>query len=200
MADPLFGQLFAEMQAEDAVGLLLAAQLTETPNDLQIVVRTTLFDKAVGGLRDQNQYLIKTVGLAEHQISLGLFDQIAFEDDHPLLYHYNTRRVRVFIGSRPTSPDAVIREIESAHTEVYDTWRELLMDLNKLSPPEQVFNAGFGLLGEMSQPFATAVAQVLAHHGVKYNVVAEDTPEVKMKLLSIDESYFVAADFTIEQL
>ncbi len=198
MADQLFSQLFGEMQAEDAVGLLLAAQLTETPNDLQVVVRTTVFDKGTGGLRDQNQYLIKSVGLVEHKLSLGLFDHIGFIDEHPLLYHYNTPVVRVFIGSRPAAPETLMREIEMAHTDVYDTWRDLPMDLNKLCQPEQLLDAGFGLLGEMPQPFANAVAQVLARHQVKCNLVTDDAPTAQMKLLAVDESYFVAADFAIE--
>jgi hypothetical protein len=198
MEDALFDQLFGEMQAEDAVGLLVAVQLTESPNDVQFVVRSTVFDKSTGGLRDQNQYLIKSVGMVEHQVSLGMFDHIAFIDEHPLLYHYNTPPVRVFVGSRAESPDAIMHEIELTHTEVYDTWRDLSMDLNPLCPPEQLFSAGYGLLGMMPQPFAQAVAQVLARHHVKCNLVTDEQPPTQMKLLAVDESYFVAADFAIE--
>jgi hypothetical protein len=200
MVEKLFSQLFEEMRSEDAVGVLLAAQITDSPNDLQLIVRTTVFDKAVGGLREQSQYAIKTAGLAEHQITLGLFDHIGFIEDHPLLYHYNTPTVRVFIGSRPEAPHTVLDEIEQAHADVYDTWRDLTMDLNKLCPPEQLFKSGFGLLGEMPQPFATVVAEVLARHKVKYNLTADEAPPAHMKLLAIDDSYFVAADFAIEQI
>jgi hypothetical protein len=200
MVEQAASQLFEEMQSEDAVGLLLAAQLTDSPNDLQVIVRTTVFDKAVGGLRELSQYAIKTLGLAEHQITLGLFDHIAFIEDHPLLYHYNTPVVRVFIGSRPEAPESLLREIEQAHGDVYDAWRDLPMDLNKLCPPEQLFNAGFGLLGEMPQPFANVVAEVLTRHQVKHNLATEDAPTTRMKLLAIDDSYFIAADFVIEHI
>ncbi len=195
----MFDQLFNEMHVEDAVGLMLAAQLAETPDDVQIIVRTTVFDKSIGGLRDQNQYAIKATKVAEHKLTLGLFDHIAFIDDHPLLYHHNAPRLCVFVSSRAESADAVMHDIEDVHTEVYDTWRDLPMDLNSLSTPEQVLDTGFGLLGEMPEPFAKAVADVLNRHGVKHNLVTEEEPPSQaMKLLAIDDSYLVAAEFSIE--
>ena len=54
----LFDQLFREMEAEDAVGLLVAVQLGRSVNDVNFMLQTTLFEKSVGGLRPQTQYII----------------------------------------------------------------------------------------------------------------------------------------------
>ncbi len=194
----MFDQLFQDMQAEDAVGVLLAAHLGNTPDEILFVIQSTRFDRSMGGLRPQHQYIIRAVGLAEHKISLGTFQDISLIDDHPLLYHHNTPRVRVFISSQPESPDTLLQDISRAHTEVYDTWRDLADDLNQLVEPPQLFAAGFGLFGEMPQPFADAVSQVFTRHGVKHNLVIDETSPRQMKLLSIDDSYCVAADFSIE--
>lgn len=193
-----FEQLTQEMQAEDAVGLLAAAQLGRSVNELSLVVQTTLFDRAVGGLRPQTQYVIQVSGLVEHKLSLGLFNQIGFVADHPLLYHHNLPRVRVFVGSQVADPEPLIEAINDAHSQVYDGWRDLEMDLNKLSPMDRVLRAGYGLLGEMPQPFAKAVSEVLTQHSVQHTLMEDDTPPAPMKLLVLDESYLVGADFTAD--
>ena len=72
------------------------------------------------------------------------------------------------------------------------------MDINKLTPIANVLRAGYGLLGEMPEPFATAVSQALKQHGVEHTLVEDNPPILPMKLLVLDESYCVAANFTIE--
>jgi hypothetical protein len=194
----VFEQLTREMQAEDAVGLLAAAQLGRSVNELSLVVQTTLFDRSIGGLRPQTQYVIQARGLAEHKLTLGLFNRIGFVADHPLLYHHNLPRVRVFVGSPNADPEPLIQAISDAHVQVYDGWRDLEMDLNKLAPLDRVLRAGYGLLGEMPQPFAKAVSAVLTQHGIQHTLMEDDAPPVPMKLLVLDESYLVGADFTAE--
>ncbi len=186
------------MQAEDAVGLFVAAQLGNTPEEILCVVQSTLFDRSVGGLRLQHRYVIRALGLTEHKISLGMFNTIDLIGEHPLLYHHNTPRVRVFINSRPESPDELFCAITKAHGETYDTWRDLHDDLNPLIEPEKLLAAGFGLLGEMPQPFAEAVSEVCTQYGVQHNLVVGDPPPRQMKLLSIDDSYLVASEFHID--
>ncbi len=194
----LFEQLAQEMQAEEAVGLLAAAQLSHGVNEMSFVVQTTLFDKAVGGLRPQTQYIIQANGVVEHKLTLGLFNQIGFVQDHPLLYHHNMPRVRLFVGSAVADAVPLIDAIGDAHTQVYDGWRDLEMDLNKLAPLERVLRAGYGLLGEMPEPFAAALSEVLTRRGVQHTMMYDDAVSLPMKLLMLDESYFVASDFDIE--
>jgi hypothetical protein len=194
----VFQQLTQEMQAEDAVGLLAAAQLGRSVNELSLIVQTTLFDRSVGGLRPQTQYVIQASGLVEHKLTLGLFNRIGFVADHPLLYHHNLPRVRVFVGSPLADPDRLIQAINDAHTQVYDGWRDLEMDLNRLASIDRVLQAGYGLLGDMPQPFAKTISEVLTQYGVQHTLMEDDAPPVPMKLLVLDESYLVGADFTAE--
>ncbi len=196
----MFDQLFTEMQSDDAVGLLLAAQLHNTPGEMNIVVQSTLLDHSIGRLKPQNQYVIHLINLAEHKLTLGLFDEIAFVESHPLLYHHNAPRFDVFISSAPESPESVLQEIEDAHEEILRGWRDITRDFNPMTAPDAILRTGFGFLGKMPEPVAQAVAQVLTRHNVQHNLIADETPITPMKLLAIDQSYFVAADFEIEQV
>jgi len=194
----MFDQLFAEMQAEDSVGLLLAAQLHNTPGEMNIVVQSTLLDHSIGRLRPQNQYIIHLTNLAEHKLTLGLFDEIAFVESHPLLIHHNAPRFNVFIGNAAESPEAVLQEIEDAHEAILKSWRDMARDFNTMAAPDVILRTGYGFLGKMPEPLAQAVAQILTRHNVQHNLIADETPITPMKLLAIDQSYFVAAAFEIE--
>ncbi|MCC7449433.1 MAG: hypothetical protein IT324_18585 [Anaerolineae bacterium] len=196
----MLDQLFAEMQAEDAVGLLLAAQLHNTPGEMNIIVQSTLLDHSIGRLKAQNQYVIHLTNLAEHKLTLGLFDEIAFVETHPLLIHHNAPRFNVFIASAPESPEAVLQEIEDAHEAIMKGWRDMARDFNTMAAPDVILRTGYGFLGKMPEPIVQAVAQILARHKVQHNLIADETPLTPMKLLAIDQSYFVAAMFEIERI
>ena len=69
-----------------------------------------------------------------------------------------------------------------------------------------LLNSGYGLLGTMPKPFAERIAKVLAHHNITYSLTedaafeaTDDHGRSKLaKLLLIDQSYFIALDFSVE--
>ncbi len=195
---PAFAQMMQEMQAESAVGLSLAAQLGSTPSELSLVLRTTLLDNSVGALRPVGYYLIKMISLTEHKMALGMFNHMAYVDDHPLLYHHNAPSYRIFVTNPAADPDAVLDQIEAAHTETFAQWRTLDQDLNKRSDPHAVLSSGMGLLMETPKPFADAVKRVLAANNIGVSLIEGEPKIGHFMLFALDNSYFVARSFSIE--
>jgi len=158
----MFEPIAQDLEAENAVGLLLAAQLGNTPSELILMVRTTILDAARGGLRPVGQYVIRLAGLVEHKISLGLFNHMAFVDSHPLLYHHNAPATRFYVTSPASDPDAVLSQLEAAHSEIFGHWRNLLDDLNHRAEPREILGQGMGTLGEMPAPLAESIVQTVS--------------------------------------
>src|SRR5579859_4007947 len=152
----MFQPIADDLSDESAVGLLLAAQLGNTPTEMALVVRTTLLDRATGSLSPVRQYVIRIGGMVEHKLTLGPFDQVAFVDDHPLLYHHNAPGVRIFISSPAADPDAVLRDIAEAYSRLFNGLRDLRSDLNHRADPRMILQQGMGTLGEVPAPFADA--------------------------------------------
>jgi hypothetical protein len=194
-----FGAIVHDLQAENAVGLLLVAQLGSSPSEMLLVVRTVIHDPAVGGLRPLNQYVIKLVGLVEHKISLGLFNHLALVEDHPLLHHHNAPNVRIYLSSAAADPDTVLGEIEDTHFEMFGRWRELGDDLNHRIAPHELLKAGMGTLGEFPAPFADALCEVLKTHDISYTATPGEQKIGRCYLLAFDNSYLIARGFTVEQ-
>lgn len=196
----MFSQLLRELQPDNAMGLLLAAQLGNTPSELALVVRTTYLDAASGGLRPIGYYTIQMTSLAEHKLSLGPFNHAALLDDHPLLYHHNAPGVRVFVSSAAADPEALIEQIDEAHYQMFGQWRTLDGELNKRMEPKDVLTNGLGLIGEMPQPFAEAVSHVLTSHNVQHTLVESEPKIGHFKLMALDNSYFVARAFAVQSV
>ena len=194
-----FGPIVRELQAENAVGVLLLAQLGSSPAEIMLAVRTTILDQAAGGLRPLNQYVVRLAGLVEHKIALGLFDHIALVEDHPLLHHHNAAGVRVYLTSSAADPDAVLADIEAAHFEMFGRWRELGDDLNHRVPPQELLKAGMGTLGEFPEPFATALGEVLRAYQVGFSSAPGEAKIGHCYVLAFDNSYLIARSFAVEQ-
>lgn len=194
----MFGQLVRELQADNALGLLLAAQLGNTPSELTLVVRTTYLDAASGGLRPIGYYTIQMTSLVEHKMSLGPFNHAAALDDHPLLYHHNAPGVRVFVTSPADDPQTVMDQLEEAHYQMFGQWRSLGDDLNKRTEPQEVLQTGLGVIGEMPKPFAEVVSKLLTDQHIQNNLVEGDPKIGRFQLMAFDNSYFVARVFQVE--
>ena len=194
-----FGPIVRDLQTEGAVGLLLVAQLGNSPSEMILAVRTTILDQAVGGLRPLNQYLIKLAGLVEHKITLGLFNHLALVEDHPLLHHHNAASVRIYLGSPTVDPDAVLDQLEGAHFEMFGRWRDLGDDLNHRIAPAELLKAGMGTLGEFPTPFAAALGDVLKANDIAYWTAPGEPKIGRCYLLAFDNSYLVARGFSVEQ-
>lgn len=196
----MFGQLVRELQNENALGLLLAAQLGNTPSEMTLVIRTTYLDAASGGLRPIGYYTVQMTSLVDHKMALGPFNHAAALDDHPLLYDHNLPSVRVFVSTPAADPEAIMEQIEEAHSQMFGQWRTLANDLNKRAEPQDILTKGMGLIGEMPQPFAELVSKLLTEHGIQHNLIEGEPKIGHFKLLAFDNSYFVARVFNVESV
>ncbi len=201
-------QLLSQLQDEDDYGILLMAQMGGVPNEIQLIVQTARYDAAAQGLRERSAYVIRALGVREHRLSLGVFGQLFFADEHPILLHHNTPRVVVgFEGQPSRSIYELVLDVHQAYVLTFGPWRELAADINRSQPLANLLASGAGVLGVMPQPAAERMARVLAHHGLtpRLKVQPFETEDEHgrsrlMKLLGIDDSYVVALDFSVEQM
>jgi len=202
-------QLISEVQGEQNYGVLLVAQMGGVPNELQLIVETARYDESVEGLRPQHDYVIRALGVREHRVNLGVFGNLTFSDDHPLLFHHNTPRVAVYFSGKPDNVNELVLDISQAYVSTFGPWRHLVdmaEDINRAMPMVDLFQSGYGLLGTMPKPLAERITKVLAHHNVEYSLTEDASFAATdehgrsrlAKLLLIDQSYFIALDFSIE--
>ena len=203
--------LLSDLQGENDYGVLLVAQMGGAPNELQLIIETAKYDDAAQGLRPQHDYIIRVLGVREHRVNLGVFGRLTFIDDHPLLYHHNTPRVAVYFDGKPKDLYELVLDISQAYVSTFGQWRHLVDmadDINRAKPMADLLSSGYGLLGTMPKPLAERMTKVLDHHGMKYTLNEDATFATQdehgrsrlAKLLLIDQSYFVALDFSVEQM
>jgi hypothetical protein len=152
------------------------------------------------------------LGVREHRAHLGVFGRLSFIDgDHPLLYHHNTPRVAVYFDGKPHSVNELVLDISQTYVTTFGQWRHLVdmaEDINRAMPMVDLLASGYGLLGTMPKPLAERIAKVLAHHRVGYSLSEDATFATEdehgrsrlARLLLIDQSYFIALDFAVEQI
>ncbi len=208
---PQRDQLLGELAGEEDYGVLLVAQMGGAPNELQLIIETARYDEHKQGLRPQHDYAIRVLGVREHRVNLGVFGKLAFIDDHPLLYHHNTPKVAVYFDGKPDDIYELVLDLSQTYVSTFGQWRHLVDmadDFNRAMPLVDLLQSGYGLLGTMPKSLAERVGKVLAHHNVKYNLSEDATFETEdehgrsrlAKLLLIDQSYFIALDFSVERM
>lgn len=200
-------KLLSELQEEKDYGIFLAAQMGGVPNELQLIIQTARLDEEKQGLRPRSQYVVRVLGIAEHRMSLGIFGRLFFADDHPILYHHNQPRLAVQFEGKPKDVNELVLDIHQAYVTTFGPWRELATDINREKPLVNLLTSGSGLLGVMPKPAAERMVKVLEHHGLVANLDQQPMPEEDehgrshmRKLLGIDDSYFVALDFSVEEM
>ncbi|MBI5668675.1 MAG: hypothetical protein HZC41_11770 [Chloroflexi bacterium] len=202
-------QLFNDLKGENSYGIFLAAQMGGVPNELQLIIQTARYDDAAQGLREGNAYIIRVLGVREHRITLGIFGNlfVASGEDHPILFHHNTPRVTLhFEGTARDIPELVL-DIHQAYVLTFGPWRELAGDINRSQPLVNLLASGKGTLGSFPRPAAERLAKVLRHHGLSlttdeepFEAEDEHGRSRLMTLLGVGDSYFVALDYTVEQM
>ena len=208
---PKRDQLIGELQGERDYGVLLVAQMGGVPNELQLIVETAHYDEAVEGLRPQHDYIIRALGVREHRVNLGVFGRLLFLDDHPLLYHHNTPRVAVYFDGKAEHVNELVLDISQAYVSTFGQWRHLVDmadDINRAVPMVDLLQSGYGLLGTMPKPLADRMVKVLEHHNISatlgedasFDAADEHGRSRLAKLLLLDQSYFIALDFSVEQM
>jgi len=200
-------KLLAELSADEDYGIFLAIQMDAVPETLQLIVATARYDAAAGGLRERGQYVIRALGVVEHQVSVGMFARLQFVDEHPLLYQYNTPTVAMFFRGQPDNVYELVLDLEQAHVSTFGLWRDLPEYLNLSKPLVTLLNSGGDLLGQMPKPLAERMAKVLEHHGLEvklgeaeFEAADEHGRSQLRKALMIDDSYVMALDFSVEEL
>jgi hypothetical protein len=201
-------KLLSQLGGEKDYGVLLTAQMGGVPNELQLIIETAHLDEKANGLRPQGQYVIRVLGVFEHQVHLGVFAKLKFVDDHPLLYQHNFPPVGFFFRGKPQNVYELILDIEQAHVSTFGFWRKFTDYLELDKPLVELLTSGGGLLGRMPKPLAERMAKVFEHHKVEHKLIEGDLHEDEdehgrsrmAKLLLIDNSYFVALDFAVDEL
>ena len=208
---PERSQLLSELQRDEDYGILLTAQVGGVPNELQLLLQTAVFDEKQQGLVPRHTYIIRALGVREHRMTLGVFGQLAFTQEHPLLIHHNTPRTAVQFSGTPANVNEAVLDISQAYASTFGSWRhitEISADLNRAQPLVDLLASGGGLLGVMPQPLAERMERVLKHHGmtttlehdVKFAEQDEHGRSKLAELLVIDQSYIVALSFSVEQM
>jgi hypothetical protein len=201
-------KLLSQLGGDNQLGVLLAAQMGGVPQELHLIIETVKLDEQAQGLRPQGQYVLRVLGVFEHQASLGAFHTLKFLSDHPLLYQYNFPPMAVFFRGKPQNVQELILDIEQAHMSTFGHWRKFVEYLELTQPLVDLLSSGGGLLGRMPKPLAERIAKVFEHHKVEHKLIEGDLHEEDdehgrsrlAKLLLIDNSYFVALDFSVEEL
>jgi hypothetical protein len=198
---PKRDQLLSELQGEQNYGVLLLAQMDAVPDTIQLIVATTRYDDAAGGLRDQSRYVIRAVGVREHRVSVGIFGRMTFADDHPLLYPYNTPPAGLFFRGTPADPNAALIDLMQGYAGTFGPWHHIPDFINTSKPLIDLLSDGGDLIGEMPRPLADNLARALEHHGLETKIVEaqrENAPPATVLLL--DDSYVVASAFSVDPL
>ena len=102
-------------------------------------------------------------------------------------------------------------DISQTYVTTFGQWRHLVdmaEDINRALPMVDLFSSGYGLLGTMPKPLAERIGKVLTHHRVSYSFTEDPSFATEdehgrsrlAKLMLIDQSYFIALDFAIEQM
>jgi hypothetical protein len=204
---PKTQQLLDDLQGEDKYGIFLAAQMGGSPNELQLIIQTAQYDEAAGGLRPRRQYVVRVLGVLEHRVSLGVFGRFFIAEDHPILYHHNLPRMTINFEGIPKDINELVLDIHQAYVTTFGPWRELAADINRSQPLVSLLTSGSGVLGAMPKPAAERMVRVLEHHGMTAELDGQsrETEDEHgrsrlLKLLGIDDSYFVALDFSVEEM
>ena len=196
-----------EINHENGVGVFLMAQMDGVPDTLQLFIATAEYDPEADGLRDKAQYVVRALGVREHRISIGMFSGLTFQEqeEHPLLYGYNTEPVGVFFRGTPDNSQELLLDILQGYASTFGPWRHIPEFLNTSKPLLTLIGDGGDMLGEMPTPLAQQMEKVLQHHKLETKLIeAKPEPDHKLppplKLLLLDDSYVVAMDFSVEEL
>ena len=204
-------QLMQETVGEHNFGVLLTLQMSGVPNEVQLIIETAEYDPQRQGLKPKQAYIVRALGVREHMGSVGMFARLLFVDDHPLLLHHNTPKTSIYFTCTPEDVNALVLDISQAYVLAFGGWRHMTDptdDINRAMPLVDLLQTGDGILGVMPKPAAERIGRVLEHHGLAVRLVEDTTFAAQdehgrsrlAKLLLIDDSYFIALDFSVEYL
>jgi len=201
------------LTSDNNVGVLLVTQMGGAPEELQLIIQTATYDESIKGLRERQAYIVRALGVKEHRVSLGVFNNLFIAAEHPILHHHNAARHKVNFEGQPDDANALVLDIQATYGAVFGPWRDLAEDLNREKPLFDLLQSGAGTLGIMPEPAANRVLKVFEHHNMTATLEQDEaeraTPddddkasvfETDLKLLALDDSYFVAYSFVVDHM
>ncbi|MEM6529484.1 MAG: hypothetical protein AAF653_14400 [Chloroflexota bacterium] len=207
---PMREQLLRELEGSNDVGVLLVAQMGGVPEEIQLVIQTASYDEKADGLQERTAYVIRALGVKEHRASLGVFGSLFFAVEHPILFHHNSASHEINFAGIPANPNELVLDIQAAYSATFGPWRDLGDDINRNRPLFDLLQQGSGTLGNMPSQAAERIVKVFEHHKMRATITevkparSEDPDEhgrtQKLKLLGIDDSYFLAYSFTVDKM
>lgn len=201
--DILLQEVAAQLQSDDFLGILLAAQMGGTPEEIQLFLQVAAYDEGKDAITPQVVYAIRCLGVREQRLSLGLFNTMAHVlDDNPLLWNHNFPYQQVYFRGEVDAVDSLMLELNQLYGQYYGPFRNLVDDVNRALSLERLLTSGHGLLGEMPAPMAAHVAKLLDRYNLTVTLInpEQDAPPIKFQLLVFDDSFLIAQNFSAEQM
>lgn len=200
--DPLLKEITDTLSDENRLGVILAAQMGGTPEEVQVILQTTAFDAAEQGLKPDKTFVIRCLGVQEHRVSLGLFNTMVYVETHPLLWNHNFAFKQVYFRGTPKDVNDLMLDLNQLYGATYGPFRNLADNINRSMPLGTLLSSGHGLLGEMPEPIAEKVKTLLENHGLSVRFVDTELkePPVKFSLLVMDDSFFIAQLYSAEPM
>lgn len=209
MTDTSLQTLLTAIMPDDNLGVLLAAQMGGTPQEVQLIVQTAIIDDEHESIQTTGQYILRAIGVQEHRISLGLFANIAHATENALLDNYNSAPMQVHFSGAPTAIDPLLIDINQLYAQtygMYDPFRRMVDELNPTAPLATTLTSGEGVLGVMAAPFAERMKTVLEKNGLTAHLETHPVEtddhhhDITHELLVMDDSYVVAQLFSVDPM
>lgn len=196
------GNILEALQPEDNLGVLLAAQMGGTPQEIQLIVQTTRVDEDNDVIIATGQYIIRAINTVEHRLSLGLFNNLAHSTSNPILYKHNEPLLEVYFRGTPENVDNLMLDIQQLYGQTYGIYRHMADELNRARPLATLLTAGYGYLGTMPAPFVERIKKLFGRYQMEINTAEADDhrPKLQFELLVMDDSYIVAQLFSVEPM
>jgi len=101
--------------------------------------------------------------------------EIRFEDSHPLLVDYSSAWTQTFVSSPAAQPIALSERIDQSIKAMSRQWRSLATyrDMTVLL---EVLASGYGAIGALPVPIASAVSALLTEEGIRFTTLPGHGP------------------------
>lgn len=201
-SDALLADVIQRLQDDEHLGILLAAQMGGTPEEIQLIVQVAAYDEPTDALRPESVFLLRCLGVREQRLSLGLFNVMASINEHPLLWNHSARYQQVYFRGEVVAADTLMLELNQLYGKHYGPFRSLADDINRALPLGRLLASGHGLLGEMPMPMAAHVKKLFERYDLEITLITtdQDAPPIDFQLLVMDDSFLIAQSFSIEPM
>ena len=191
------------LEVDHKIGILIAAQMGGTPQELQLIVQIAHYDNDARTVTPEDTFIVRCIGVQEHRISLGMFNRMLAVEEHPLLWNYNYPFQEVYFHGQTDDVDGLMLELNQLYGQHYGIYRSLADDVNRNAPLGKILQSGHGMLGEMPLPMAEKVKELFERYNLTVSFLTSEQHEQSHypgKLLVIDDSYFIAHMYSADRM